>query len=216
MKKVLLILLAVLACCTFTYSQDVNSKKNKSSKTVSKKPTPKPKKQVTSKKNAALTDTITDDRNGNKYELLKIGESYWMTENLRWKSHSNIIYEDNLENLKKYGRMYTIEESKIACPTGSHLPTAQEWDSLALAVDPKKNGDAGDKLIKKQGFAAVLGGYRNAKGKYVGIENETTYWSADGNIQFNGDVQGATMTVNTTLENKELKCAYYIRCVKNK
>lgn len=220
MKKPLILLLIVITCFSVSFAQQAKTKneiKNpKEPAANADKPAPKPKKTSSgSKKNAVLTDTLVDDRNGHVYELMKFGNAYWMTENLKYKSRSNTMYENDLNNLKKYGRMYTYEESKLACPSGSHLPTFQDWDSLVKFVDPREEGDAGDKLVKKQGFAVVMGGYKNAKGKFAGIESETTYWAVDASVQFSGDVQGAVINLNPTLEDRELKNAYYIRCIKD-
>jgi uncharacterized protein (TIGR02145 family) len=170
------------------------------------------------KKNEIIHDSIVDSRDGKVYKMVKIGDKTWMAENLKWECEGSCIYEGVAKNLKKYGRLYTFDASRNACPAGSHLPTTQEWDSLGKVVDPKESGEAGDKLIKKTypGFSATLGGFMNAKGKFLSLEGESYYWGTDNTAYLVGDMKGGvTFFINDNLAKKDYKNSYSIRCVKD-
>jgi uncharacterized protein (TIGR02145 family) len=169
------------------------------------------------KKNEIVRDSILDSRDQKIYKMVKIGNVTWMTENLKWECDGSFIYEDLPKNLKKYGRLYSYEASQNACPAGTRLPTKQDWDSLKYYADPKDAGDAGEKLLKKTkpGFAATIGGYKNAKGKYVELEEEGQFWGADNTVYFTGQMKDVTFKINDAIQKKDFKNCYSIRCVKN-
>jgi uncharacterized protein (TIGR02145 family) len=149
--------------------------------------------------------------------MIKIGNNFWTVENLKWECEGSFVYEDLPKNLKKHGRLYSYDASRNACPAGSHLPSKKEWDSLEYVADPRDNGDAGARLMKKTnpGFAATLGGYRNSKNKFAEIESVGCYWGADNAVSFQGGVNGVEFFINDKIEKKDFKNAYSIRCVKN-
>ena len=169
------------------------------------------------KKLEIIKDSIVDVRDKKVYKMVKIGNQTWMSENLRFKCEGSFVYDDIQKNLKKLGCLYTYEASKNACPTGSHLPSKQDWDTLVKFLDPTDQSIAVDKLLKKTypGFMITIGGLRNSKGKYVAVNGEGWYWGSDNTVFINGDVSGATLFINDKIEKKELKNAYSIRCVKD-
>ncbi len=74
---------------------------------------------------------FTDERDGNIYNTVKIGNQIWMAENLRFMPDSFRVTSFKSET---YGHFYDQQTASCACPNGWHLSTKEEWDTLiALA-----------------------------------------------------------------------------------
>ena len=100
------------------------------------------------------TGTVTDF-DGNTYSTVKLGEQWWMAENLAttkyndgteiplvtdnaaWASLDDnntddaYCYYDNESN-SQYGALYTYAAALEACPAGWHLPSDGEWKQLEV------------------------------------------------------------------------------------
>jgi uncharacterized protein (TIGR02145 family) len=135
---------------------------------------------------ADTMNTFTDTRDGKTYRTVKIGKQVWMAENLNYKTDNSWCYDDNPDNGKKYGRLYTWYAAKAACPAGWHLPVREEWAELVNFAGGKNI--AGTKLKSKSpdwdgtddyGFSALPGGCYFAGRESHALGSWGNWWMAD-------------------------------------
>ncbi|MCL1966291.1 MAG: hypothetical protein FWF67_00235 [Fibromonadales bacterium] len=79
-------------------------------------------------------------------------------------------------NCVKYGRLYSLEKAKEACPAGWHLPSNQEWVVLAQKVGTKKKAKMCDMGgCSMQDFLTGLSKLKSKSGwKWEGKSNNGT------------------------------------------
>lgn len=137
----------------------------------------------------SVAGSFVDKRDGRTYKTVKIGTQTWMAENLKFKVYPSFCYQKSEANCQKYGRMYpwhvamklpakkayddenvrnfVNEVHQGICPTGWHVPSVSEFDSLyaqALAGDEspstkKLSTDPTERFIlNPQGFNLKYGG----------------------------------------------------------
>ncbi|MDD6092396.1 fibrobacter succinogenes major paralogous domain-containing protein [Hallerella succinigenes] len=92
-------------------------------------------------------DSFTDSRDGQTYRTVQIGNQTWMAENLNYHTEGSSCYGDKPANCQKYGRHYTWEAALNACPSGWHLPSMAEFDTLIATVG---GVDVAGKVLKSK------------------------------------------------------------------
>lgn len=127
------------------------------------------------------TGTFTDSRDGKVYKTVKIGSQWIMAENLAYKPSSGNFwaYDNDPNNVAKFGYLYDWETSKTIAPAGWHLPAQAEWEKLYNYL-----GGIDKKVFKavkeggRSGFNALMCGFRYPNGKYSNIGTHTNFWSS--------------------------------------
>ncbi len=144
---------------------------------------------------------IIDDRDGQKYCTVQIGNQIWMAENLNYETTEGSQCYDNKEaNCGTYGRRYnwgsatllsaTCNSSECStyinyphqgvCPVNWHIPTHAEWQNLIdhagydSAIKLKGNRWYGTDLL---GFNALPGGAGGVGGGSAG--SDAYWWTTD-------------------------------------
>jgi len=114
----------------------------------------------------------------------------WMTANLNVDVPGSYCYEDVAANCDRYGRLYTWDAARRACPSlgaGWRLPTEDEWRQLAsqyggVHAESDESGKAAYAALVSggsSGFNAVFGGNREKEGgSYDRLEHHALYWTA--------------------------------------
>jgi uncharacterized protein (TIGR02145 family) len=112
----------------------------------------------------------------------------WTTGNLNVTVTASYCYEDSELNCRRYGRLYTWQAARQACPAlgdGWRLPSDDEWRRLAKSYggvrdDSDDTGRAAYTALLNggsSGFNALLGGNRSENGQYERLQAHGFYWT---------------------------------------
>jgi uncharacterized protein (TIGR02145 family) len=166
------------------------------------------------------------DINGNNYSTIILGNGQeWMAENLRTNTYANgdtipnvtgnpawfqlttgawAHYQNNASYENPYGKLYNwyaVADPRNVCPTGWHVPTDAEWNTLVGYLDPayvpgsfeSQSGTAGGMMkstgtqywqapntgaTNESGFSGLSGGTRGTSGGFSYLGNSGYWWSA--------------------------------------
>jgi len=162
------------------------------------------------------TGYFVDDRDGQKYKTVRIGDNVWTAENLNFSANdSSWCLNDDPNNCKRYGRMYSFNSALSACPSGWHIPSREEFESLFEYYGGLEN--AGRVLTSDDTISLriPLGGWRGYKGGYANFD-DTMIWTAtsiDNLLACGIDVSKGNVNIS---EDVGKRCGLYVRLIKNK
>lgn len=79
---------------------------------------------------------VVFDAEGNDYCTFIVGETMWMSENLRISTAGVPVRNEGSPEERLYGRLYTFDEisSGALCPSGWHIPSKDEWEDLIYSL----------------------------------------------------------------------------------
>jgi len=142
-----------------------------------------------------ISGTFTDDRDGKSYKWVKIGTQIWMAQNLNYNVSGRKCYDNSETNCEKYGSLYNWNTAMTVCPSGWHLPSNADWNTLMKFVNPSCSDNstcdnAGTKLKARSGwidydgkpgndtygFSALPGGYGYSAGSFFSSVGYSGYW----------------------------------------
>jgi len=116
-------------------------------------------------------DVYIDTRDGEVYKTVQIGDQVWMAENLKFSSvDSRAVYSKSTMLSDVFGKLYCWEMALEVCPDGWHLPSDEEWETLADHLGGEDVAGSKMKEISKywnslneeasneSGFSALPGG----------------------------------------------------------
>jgi len=151
---------------------------------------------------------LFDVRDGQSYQVVKIGNQIWLAENFRYLPSkekgdpycNSWVYENNNDYLDKgYGRLYDWNTAMNIAPEGWRLPNNKDFEELRDFVIKDNNLDDEDEVRRylksvngwytskgivnndKYGFnAKPVGFYRNSykNADFYGSDYNANFWSA--------------------------------------
>ena len=192
-------------------------------------------------------DTVFDV-DGNMYHTVKIGDQIWMVEFLKTMTFADGTPIENIkveklwaqsesgafcnlynkeENVKQNGRLYNyyaINDKRAICPTGWHVPSISEWNSLDSCIknDNKILEEKGWWSYQIHGQSLLPLGYRNENGIFSNENSlmQTNYggwWTSDELDDSNSWIIYVGFSSYEKIEDKRHKrSGYSVICVKNK
>jgi len=146
--------------------------------------------------------TPTIDYAGKTYNTVQIGSQCWLKENLdvgimSGQSNNGIIekycYNNVLDSCTKYGGLYlwneamqyvTTEGAQGICPTGWHMPTLAEYQTLVTTLSNDANalkaigqGTGDGTGTNTSGFSVLLAGAKGySGGPYQGLGEWSSFY----------------------------------------
>ena len=148
----------------------------------------------------------TVEYSGTTYHTLKIGTQYWLKENINIgtmiqgnteQTNNGVIekycYNNDPANCAKYGGLYQWNEAmqyaagakaKGICPPGWHIPSYDEYQTLAKSVNGEGNslkavgeGTGAGTGTNSSGFGLLLAGSRESGGVFADLHYYPFLWS---------------------------------------
>lgn len=130
-----------------------------------------------------------DPRDKQTYRTVKIAGLEWLGDNLNYKTADSFCYKDEDDQCMVFGRLYTWDAAKKACPAGFRLPTHADFESLWTAAGADFNagylikadygwsGETnGNDTLK---FSAMPAGNRFDDETYGNTAKFAFFWSGD-------------------------------------
>ena len=142
---------------------------------------------------AVKKSEVKDARDGQVYRVVNIAGLTWMGDNLNYNAEGSFCLDDDENNCMAYGRLYTWESAKKACPAGFRLPNQADFESLWTAAGADFN--AGYLLKASYGwkgdtngndslrFSAMPAGNRFDDETYGNLSKFAFFWSADDSVE---------------------------------
>ena len=126
---------------------------------------------------------FVDERDGNIYKTVKIGNQIWMAENLAYKTPNAKYFGEEVregdgdlqDNHTEWGYFYFYDEATtIACPTGWHLPSNSEWGSaVSYYTDNYDNAESAINALE------ILGSGYYENGWELDENPLPTFWTSN-------------------------------------
>ena len=170
--------------------------------------------------NYSYGGTFNDNRDGKIYKWVTVGNQTWMAENLNYNATGSRCYDNSTSNCDKYGKLYNWTTAKSACPSGWHLPTKTEWQTLtsvgASYLKSNNKWNHGGNGTDDYGFTALPGGYSYSSGYYFSDIGEGGYWWS--NSEVNSDYAhyiNMNNTNYTSWDYDSKSLLFSVRCVRS-
>lgn len=170
------------------------------------------------------------DVDGNVYRTVKIGDQWWMAENLRVTRDPrgdpipSYFYDDDQAQYGRYGRLYTwdaamngsdTENARGISPDGWHIPSEEDWDELVRHLGGAERVGEKIKVGGETGFEAILAGGADGQGRYVYFQEYAMFWSSTSRGPQRAYHMGIGINDQWDKFAALKACRIHVRCVKD-
>ncbi len=182
---------------------------------------------------------------GKTYNTVQIGTQCWLKENLNVGTRIDVAqnasnndtiekycYDNNETNCDTYGGLYQWNEAiqydtspgtRGICPSGWHIPTNAEFETLVSSVNNDGNalksigqGTFGGQGTNTSGFSALLVGFRHFYNYFCNFGDIVYFWSTTENSSFGATSLGLLYNEDYIYVGSSSKeYGFSIRCVKD-
>lgn len=196
--------------------------------------------------------TTVTDIDGNVYNILTIGTQKWMSTNLKvtkyrdgtpipnvtdgtsWINNTTgawAYYDNDANNNASYGKLYNyyaVSNTKGLAPTGWHVATEADWNTLitflggdAVAGGKLKESGTGHWLApnlgatNSSGFTALPGGHRFTNGEFYQFNSDCNIWTSTITGTNAKYIYLNFNTAGVYTYDGEKKLGHTVRCVKD-
>lgn len=167
---------------------------------------------------------LCDTRDSRLYSYVTIGSQVWMAENMNRAISGSVCYEGNANYCVDRGRLYMAADAKTVCPTGWHLPSVADFNTLMNSVGG--SAVAGLHLKSDEGWGSGKNGkndygfngkptgyahYNSDPYHYYNISTTAYYWTSEGKNAF----YLAASSEAAGITSSNLYPMYPVRCLKD-
>ena len=162
------------------------------------------------------TGTVTDI-DGNVYKTVKIGDQWWMAENLKVTHYRNgdpipnvtsdsawvelstgarCVFDNDESNAETYGYLYNwyaVNVDRGLAPQGWHIPSDEEWKQLEMVLGMSRSeaDDIGFRVTDEGGKIKATGTHEDGTGLWsapnTGATNESCFSALPGGYRYDND-----------------------------
>ena len=162
----------------------------------------------------ACSGTFIDERDGQEYKMVKIGELCWMGDNLNYNSFTSYCYKNTSSYCELYGRLYEWRSINDICPKGWHVPNKDDWEKLINEIS-EGSIDNGNVLSNDTtGILFQHAGFKFPRTRFAKIEKQGYFWSRS---EFNRYDSWAIKFDKKILkiDNLDKDYGFSVRCVRD-
>jgi len=170
---------------------------------------------------------FTDPRDGNIYKTITFDGVTWMAENLKYKTRGggSCYFDNDLNNISRYGALYEWKTAIKTCPAGWHLPSGREFQSLINHFD---QGQGWEKTESSSvSFGIQLAGMQDYEGTFTEMDESAYCWTSTEYDKYDAEyfcylMINAAPVIDLSrkddveeIHGTEKTNKYSVRCVKN-
>ena len=126
----------------------------------------------------AQKEEYTDDRDGQAYGVVEIGDQSWLSSNLNYETGNSVWYNNKKKFGKRHGRLYSWEEALTVCPSGWRLPSDKDWTNLINYLGGAKQAGEDLKASGTSGFDVFFSGFRDSTGTFFDLGHDANFWTS--------------------------------------